>query len=59
METQMSKNIQYILEKLEVRKNQGRMIRKSKKDVDTGRKFILNMFLIILHNCMCMYLTCN
>ena len=39
--------------------NQGRVIRKSKKDVDKGRKFILNMYLIILHNWICTYITCN
>ena len=39
--------------------NQGRVCRKSKKDVDKGRKFILNMSLIILHNWICRYITCD
>ena len=39
--------------------NQGRVIRKSKKDVDKGRKIVLNMYCIILHNWICTYITCN
>ena len=33
--------------------NQEKLIRKSKKDVDKGRKFILNVYLIILHDWIC------
>ena len=39
--------------------NQRRVIRKSKKDVHKGRKFILNMYCIILHNWVWTYITCN